>query len=127
MKLSQVIELSKIQTKVKDKKMSVKTAYKFSKLFAQVTKETTFFDENINRLVQTYGKRDENGDFVLLEDKSGVVIDESRYAECMKEMQELNNLEVELDFNGKFTLDELEALELSYAEFEQLMPFIEEE
>jgi hypothetical protein len=45
----------------------------------------------------------------------------------MQKMNELDNLEITLQYIPTFTLDELDTLELSMNEMEVLMPLIDEE
>lgn len=127
MKLSDIFQLAQLEPKIKDKKMSIKTTYKFTRLFKEIEEQVNFFNETLSNLIKEYGKRDENGEFVLTENKSGVMIQEDRYNECMAKVQELNELEPELSYIPSFKLEELDNLELSIDDLNLLMPFIEEE
>lgn len=127
MKLSDIFQLAQLEPKIKDKKMSIKTTYKFTRLFKEIEEQVNFFNETLSNLIKEYGKRDENGEFVLTENKSGVMIQEDRYDECMAKVQELNELEPELTYIPSFKLEELDNLELSIDDLNLLMPFIEEE
>lgn len=127
MKLSDIFQLAQLEPKIKDKKMSIKTTYKFTRLFKEIEEQVNFFNETLSNLIKEYGKKDENGEFVLTENKSGVMIQEDRYNECMAKVQELNELEPELSYIPSFKLEELDNLELSIDDLNLLMPFIEEE
>ena len=127
MKLSDIFQLAQLEPKIKDKKMSIKTTYKFTRLFKEIEEQVNFFNETLSNLIKEYGKRNENGEFVLTENKSGVMIQEDRYDECMAKVQELNELEPELTYIPSFKLEELDNLELSIDDLNLLMPFIEEE
>lgn len=127
MKLSELFQLSQLEPKIKDKKMSIKTTYKFTRLFKEIEEQVNFFNETLSNLIKEYGKRDENGEFVLTENKSGIMVQEDRYDECMAKVQELNELEPELTYIPSFKLEELDNLELSIDDLNLLMPFIEEE
>lgn len=127
MKMSELFELNELRSKIEDKKMSIKTTYKFTRLFNELEEQVNFFNTTLSNLIKQYGKKDENGEFVLTENKTGVMIQEDKYDECMKKVQELNDLEPEISYIPSFKLEELENLELSIDELKKLMPFIEEE
>lgn len=126
MKMSEVFGFQNLRTKIKDSVIPIRLAYKFSRFFAALDKETEFFNTTINELVQKYGKKDENGNYVLSDDKSSVLIDEEKYLECMEKTKELNDLEVTLEYTPSFTFDELEGIGLTMQEVNLLMPYIQE-
>ena len=127
MKLSDIFQLAQLEPKIKDKKMSIKTTYKFTRLFKEIEEQVNFFNETLSNLIKEYGKRDENGEFVLTENQNGVKIREDKYDECMAKVQELNELDPELAYTPSFALEELDNLELSMEELNILMPFIIED
>ena len=106
--------------------MSIKTTYKFTRFFKEIEEQIEFFNNTIQDLIKEYGQKDENDNFVLTEDKKGVKIQEDKYDECMNKIDELNNLEINLNYIPSFSIDELENSELSMEELSLLMPFITE-
>ena len=127
MKMSELFQLIQLKSKIETTKMSIKTLYKFTRLFKEVEEHTNFFNNTLADLIKEYGQKDEKGDFILTENQNGVKIKEDKYDECMKKVQELNELEPELTYIPSFTLEELDNLELSMEELNTLMPFIKEE
>lgn len=127
MKMSELFQLTQLRPKIEKAKMSIKTTYKFSRLFNELEEHIKFFDDTLSDLIKEYGKKDENGEYVLTENNQGVMIQEDKYEECMKKVKELNDLEPNLSYVPSFTLNELEDLELSINELNLLMPFIDEE
>ena len=125
MKMYQVIELNNFYPKIKDMKVPVKTAYKFTKLMRQVEKEVEFYQNKFNELVLEYGQYDETGHLKTTEDGLSIAILPGKESDCAEKLSELRNLEIEL-INIKFTIDELSDLDISIAELENLMPFIED-
>ncbi len=119
--------LNQIRPKIVNSKMSIKTTYKFSRLFKEVEEQANFFDTTLSNIIAQYGQRDEKGEYVLTEDKNGVMIQEDKKNECLAKINELNNLEINLNYVPAFNLDELEFLDLTVDEMTILMPFIEEE
>lgn len=127
MKMSELFKLNQLREKIENKKMPIKTTYKFTRLFKEIEEQVNFFNKTLSDLIKEYGKRDENNEFILTENKTGVMIQEDKYDECMEKVQELNDLEPEFSYIPSFKLEELDNLELSIEELDSLMPFIEEE
>ena len=127
MKMSELFELSQLKSKIENTKMSIKTTYKFTRLFKEIEEHVNFFNNTLADLIKEYGQKDEEGNFILTENQNGVKIKEDKYEECMKKVQELNELEPELSYIPSFDLEELDNLELSMEELNVLMPFIKEE
>lgn len=125
MKMYEAVKFQKLYTEIKDNKMPLRLAYKLNKLFQEVEKSTIFYQDSLNKLIEEYGKKDENGKFIPTETGDGIMIKEEDIEECGKKVQELNELEVVVD-SIKFNLEELESLELTISEISFLMPFIEE-
>ena len=124
-KMYQILEFENIYNKLKDEKMSVKTAYKFSKLTREIENERFFYQTKLQSIIETYGEKDDEGNFVLTEDKNGVQIKKGEIEKCQREVAELTNLDVEI--NGiEISIEELESFELTLQDMEILMPFIKE-
>ena len=124
-KMYQILEFENIYNKLKDEKMSVKTAYKFSKLTREIENERFFYQTKLQSIIETYGEKDDEGNFVLTEDKNGVQIKKGEIEKCQREVAELTNLDVEI--NGiEISIEELENFELTLQDIEILVPFIKE-
>ena len=123
MKMYEILELANIYNSIKDNKMPLKTVYKFTRLMRQVEKETAFYQSEFTKILETYGLKDETGNYVLTEDNMSVRIIEGKEVECQEAIINLRNLEVE-ELNVKFDLSELEDLNFTIAEMNYLMPLI---
>lgn len=126
MKLVNTIEYLNIRDTLINKKLPIKTSYKFSRFFNQLENEAKFFNETLQKIVDEYGQRDENGEFILTSDKQGVKIKEDKLEECMSKIDELSNVEAHLEYEPVFSLDELEGLDLEMKYIDLLMPYISE-
>lgn len=122
-KLVEILNFQSFYETIKNKKLPIKTAYKFTKFFNKVDEEIVFYQTKIREISEAYGERDEKGDLVFLEDGRGVKVQESKIAECQKEIQDLTTLEVEID-DISFSTSELEGLELTVEELYPVMSFI---
>ena len=121
--IAKIIGFQQIYPQIRTKTTAIKTMYKISKLFEAVDKETKFYYEELRKIVSNYGEKDENGELIPTNDGLGVKIKKECIADCQKEINELNLLEVNLP-DIAFTIEELEPLDLSFEDFEKFLPFI---
>ncbi len=105
--------------------LPLKGAYKINKIKKAVEKEGEFYTEKFQEIVNTYAKKDDDGNLVYSEDGSQIMIKDGMVEECNKALADLQELEVEIE-NYNLTLDDLgENLECTPEELEALMPFME--
>jgi hypothetical protein len=127
MKLADTFQLLQIRNQIMDKKLPIKTSYKFTRFFEELEKESKYFNDTFQNLIDEYGEKDENGEYILTEDKKGVQIKKEKLQECMDKINELNDIEVHLEYEPKFTLEELDGLDLEMKYISLLMPYISED
>lgn len=123
-KMYQALSIISIYEKIRETKVSAKIAYKFNKLRNTLINDTDFYRTELNKIIEQYGERDENGSLIPL-DYGGVKIKPGNVSTAQKEINELDNLEIDAP-NIKFTVDELDGLQLSIEDFNRILPFIEE-
>lgn len=123
--MSKILDLRDVYSKISSQVLPISTTYKLSKLFEAIKSEADFYTTNLDKVIAEYGLRDENGQYILTDDKKGVKIDTEKIPEVEAKLQELWNIEVELP-DITFKLSELEKVELSVQEFNTLLPFIED-
>ena len=104
--------------------LPLKGAYKINKIKKAVEKESEFYQEKFQEIVDQYAQKDENGELVFSEDGSQIMIKDGLVEECNKALADLQELEVEID-NYNLTLDDLgDDVECTPEELEALMPFM---
>lgn len=126
MKFSEVFEILEIRNLLVDKKLPIKVSYKLTRFFNELENEAKFFNETLQKLIEEYGKKDENGNYIYTEDKQGVKIQDDKFQECMDKIDELNKLEVNLSYVPEFTIEELEPLDLEMKYISLLLPYIKD-
>ena len=126
MKFSEAFQILEIRNLLIEQKLPIKVSYKFTKFFNELEPEVRFFNETLQKLIEEYGKRDEDGNFIYTDDKQGIKIQDDKFQECMDKINELNNLKVNLTYTPEFTLDELESLNLEMKYIDCLLPYIKE-
>ena len=105
--------------------LPLKGAYKLNKIRKAVDKEAEFYAEKFKEIVETYARKDENGEYEFSEDGSQILIKEGMVAECNQAIEDLQNLEIEIE-NYNLTIDDLgDDLECTPDQLEALMPFMD--
>lgn len=122
MKLYQILNLPHVYETILEKNLPFSLAYKLNKLAEAVNKELEFYRNSMTKLVDEYAEK-ENGQPVLLENGDIKIIPE-KITECQQRINELQNVEITIDVS--FTPAELEPLEMSIKDLQNLMPFIKE-
>ena len=123
MKITMLLDTKSIFDKIGQVKIAPRLAYKIMKFYKSVEVEEEFYNNKKNEIIALYAEKDENGQPIV--ENNIVKIVKDKIVDANKAMFELNNTEVETP-SIKFTLDELEGIELSVADMYTLDAFIEE-
>lgn len=123
--MTRVLNLQSLYPRIKEQVLPIRTTYKLTKLFNAIDDEAKFYSSELNKIIDTYAEKDESGRPVPTEDGTGVKLQKDSVVEAQAKITELWNLEVELP-DQKFSIDELEKIDLSIEEFNMLLPFIED-
>ena len=104
--------------------LPLKGAYKLNKIRKAVEKESEFYQEKFQEIVNTYAKKDENDQIVLSEDGNQIMIKDGMVAECNQALEDLQKLEIQIE-NYDLTIEDLgDDLECTPDQLEALMPFM---
>lgn len=105
--------------------LPLKGAYKINKIRKALEKEGEFYTNKFQEIVDTYAKKDDDGNLIFNEDGSQIIIQEDKISECNTALSELQQLEVDID-TYNLTLEDLGTdLECTPDELESLMPFMD--
>ena len=124
MKMYEVLDLQVLYNTIATIKLPLKTTYKFTRLMKRAEEEIAFYQEKFREIVEEYGVK-ENGEYKFTPDGQSIMIIEGKETECNAKLLELRNLEVQID-NIKFTIEELEGIDVSIQELSCLMTLIED-
>ena len=125
MQLNQLTSLRDTLAKVANQSLPFTTAYRINRLVHGLDESWTFFTESMNALIQQYGQKDAEGNFVYAEDGQSIMLIPDKIAEANLKMMELGQVEANLP-DITFTPEEFSKVELSAWEVEALMEFIKE-
>lgn len=105
--------------------LPLKGAYKLNKIKKAIEKESEFYQEKFQEIVDTYARKDDDGNLVFSEDGNQIMIKDGMVEECNKALEDLQELEVQVENYG-LTLEDLgDDVECTPEELEALMPFME--
>ena len=124
MKMYEVIELHNLYNSISNIKLPLKTTYKFTRLMKRAEEEISFYQEKFREIVEEYGVK-ENGEYKITPDGQSIVIIPGKEAECNAKLFELRNLDVPIG-EIKFTIEELEGIDVSISELSCIMSLIED-
>lgn len=124
MKLSSIEKLHSTLSTLTQKSMPLRLAYKFTKLASQIEEDYSFFIDKTREIIFKYAQIDENGN-IKHNDQGNIIIKPDCISQTNQELQELEEIDIDSP-NITFTLDELENLDISPADLQPLLPFIEE-
>ena len=107
-----------------DYKLPLKVAYKLNKLKKAVEVEGEFYSNKFQEIVDTYAKKDDNGQIVFSDDGNQIMIQDGKVEECNQALNDLQTLTVEID-NCNLTIDDFgDDIECTPEDLEALMPFL---
>ena len=107
-----------------DTNLPLKVAYKLNKLKKAIEVEGEFYSNKFQEIVNTYAKKDENGNIVFSDDGNQIMIKDGMVDECNKALVDLQELTVEID-NCNLSIDDFgDDIECTPDELDALMPFL---
>lgn len=126
--LNEIVAAVGSYNKIKDEKFSLKIAYKLTRLFDNLSKEATRYDELVRDALLKYAKKDEEGNPIFKQTEQGesVEVAPEDQKKFMEEIEELNANEIDID-DCYFTFDDFGNLSVSIEEVKGLLPFIKED
>ena len=124
LKMIDIINFNVFYDEIKSSKISLKLAYKLATLSKAIETNLQFYQEKLQEILKEFGEFDENDNLVPTEDGRGVKVKPGTEMECMKQINELQNIEIELP-DVKFDIDEFGDIELSLEIFQIIAPFID--
>lgn len=122
--MDQIVDFRNNANFFSDANLPLKGAYKLNKIRKAVEKEGEFYTEKFQEIIDTYARKDENGELVFSDDGDQIMIQEDKIDECNQALIDLQNLEVQIE-NYNLSIDDFgEDLECTPDQLEVLMPFM---
>lgn len=124
MKMYEVLELQNLYNSISNIKLPLKTTYKFTRLMKRAEEEIAFYQQKFGEIVEEYCVK-EDGRYKFTPDGQSIAIIPGKEVECNTKLVELRNLDVLID-GIKFSIEELEGIDVSISELSCLMSLIED-
>lgn len=122
MNILKIINARRVFSNYLDDKMKPSVAYKVMKLVRTAETEESFYQKELQKLIEQYGKRNEDGSLATTKD-GNILLEEQTLQECKEKIDELNSTEVDAP-NIQFTLDELSCISMTVREMNAISAFI---
>ena len=121
--MQQALDFRKAYNFFNEIKLPLKAAYKLTKIKQAVEKETEYYGEKFQEIVDTYAKKDEDGNLMYSKDGTQILIKDGMITECNQKIEELHTLEIGIE-NYNLTIEDLgEGIEVTTEDLDALMPF----
>ena len=121
--MEQIVDFKNGADFLGEAQLPLKAAYKINKLRKNVDSEFDYYSEKFREIVNTYAKKDENGNIAFSDDGAQILIQDGMVDECNQALVDLQSLEIEID-NCNLTIDDLgDEVECTPDELEVIMPF----
>ena len=125
MQLSKVVEFHNLYSTLREKEMPVLVAYKLNQIEDVCEKNNKFFEEKTRDIINKYAEKDSDGKPLFTEDQKSVRIQQDFIDTCVKELQELSEIDVDVP-DIKIDINDLNDIKITVAEMGALMPFIKD-
>ncbi len=125
-KLKDLVSFNLNSQKIFQEKLPLTCAYKLSKIQRAIAEDLEFYQKKYLEIVNEYGDKDENGNLKYSENGTVVLMIPERKEEAQKEINELDNMEVDLDLdNYLLELSDFEKdKKISMQELVGILPFM---
>lgn len=125
MTLASILSFPNFYNQIRSNPLPFKTAHKLAKLSKVIDEEIGFYREKITELVDQYARKDDEGNYIYINNGRDIALKPETMVECQTKITELETMEIELP-DIKFSVDEFENTTLTVDELQPILPFIEE-
>lgn len=127
MKIAKILAFEQVYPKLKNLLLNVKTSFILSKIHQLALLDIEIYKNSLSNIINKYGKKDENGNLKISENDNFIPIEEDKIKECQKEIEELENIEVNNYDIYKISIEDLINIELTPEDLDNLTAFLKEE
>ena len=124
MKMIDALNFLEAYSSIKNKPLKINIIYKLSKCLEECEKERDFYQQQLANILNKYAKKDENGNFIYTNEKTGILINESQQQVCEKELSELLTLDININEKYFIKITDIADLELDMETFNKIKSFI---
>lgn len=121
---TQIGNIYEVSSALTEEKLPMRVSYKIMKILTRLEEELNFYRNSLNKLIDEYALKDENGQLVYSENGENIKIQEDKIEDFNNEYIELNNMEIEISDDYLLSLGELETLSISPKDLYKIEPLI---
>jgi len=122
--MNDMAAINQVLNEHRNDKMPIKTAYKFNKLLTSFESDFKFFQEKYREILFKYCNKNEDGS-LFINDSGDFIVEKENTEKYTADMTDLLSTPVEIP-EIKFTLDELDGIEITVQEAASLKSIIME-
>ena len=94
--LSSILSFPNFYNQIRSNSLPFKTAHKLSKLSKAIEEEIGFYREKMTELVEQYARKDDEGNYIYINNGRDIALKPETMAECQIKIKELETMEIEL-------------------------------
>lgn len=125
MNIIKIINAKRAFSNYLDAKMPPIVAYKIMRIVRAAEDEEAFYQKELQKLIEQYGRRNNDGSLAATND-GNFLLSEDTLQECRQKVDELEALDVDAP-NISFTLDELSCISMTVREMDAISAFISDD
>lgn len=125
MNILQIINAKRALSNYLDAKMPPAVAYKIMKIVRIADAEESFYQKELQKIIEQYGQRNDDGSLVITKD-GNIRLAEETLDECRQKVDELDALDIDAP-DIHFTLDELSCVAMTAREMNAISAFISDD
>ncbi len=115
-------------SEIKNEKMPISLAYKLNQIANSADNDLQFYSKNYNKYLSEYAEKDSEGQYLLNEDKTGIILKPDTIEEAHERFNELDNYNFpDLKNEEKISISEFNNIEISPTVLAGIMPFLKNE
>ena len=123
--IQQLLNYFEFYEAIKSAELPIKLAYKLHKINQCIEPELIFYRDQLNALIQKYGEKDKNGEYVMNDDESGIKVSDENAILVQKELVALQEMEVDM-IDCHISIDDFPDTNITLQSFHKIAPFIKD-
>lgn len=123
--LGQIANFPNLYQEISGFKLPIQVVYKLSRLRKEIEFHISFYKENVQKILSECAELDEQGLPRQLENGNGVMLKPDCIEKCIKQIEELGALAIDIP-DIYFSILDFDGVEISMQSFEIIAPFIKE-
>lgn len=96
MRINQLLNLRQELVSIAKEPIKLRTAFNIAKFMSQTEQDAQFFQKRLQELIEKFGERDSQNNFIFENNGTSIQIRADDVETCSKELEAINNYEIEV-------------------------------